>query len=453
MELIASIPLIGGLLATVIPFVIVLGIVVFIHEYGHYIVGRWSGIHAEVFSIGYGRPIWSGYDKRGTKWQIAWLPLGGYVKFLGDANAASFGDADDAANVAPEDRNRAFPTASVGARAATVAAGPIFNFILSAVIFTGVILYVGRPSEVPTVGELRIPIEAPFDLRVNDQILAVNGAEISSFGEFGEALDQMPIKGPIDLTISRGGDVMEVTAPYLFPPLVRDTTLFSPASKAGLKKGDIILSIEGQDLVSFSDLKAAVLASGENEIEMVYLRDGEEITTKLSPEYTEMPKESGGFEQKVMIGVRGSLAIEPLMESVEFFPTVWRGTKQVWSVITASLDGMRHMVRGAFGAEDGLSAKNLQGPLGIAQVSGGMAQKGLLEYIELIALLSTAIGMLNLFPIPILDGGHLMIFAYEAVVGKQPSDKVLNMAMSIGFVLLMSLMLFASYNDIVRLIT
>jgi len=165
MELIASIPLIGGFLSTVIPFILVLGIVVSIHEYGHYIVGRWSGIHAEVFSIGYGKAIWSGYDKRGTKWQVAWLPLGGYVKFLGDSNAASYGDGSEAANVAAEDRDRAFPTASIAARAATVAAGPIFNFILSAIIFTGIFLYVGTATPVPTVGELRMPITAPYEGR------------------------------------------------------------------------------------------------------------------------------------------------------------------------------------------------------------------------------------------------------------------------------------------------
>ena len=112
MELIASIPVFGGFLATVIPLIVILGVVVFVHEYGHYIVGRWSGIHAEVFSVGYGRPIWSWHDKRGTKWQIAWLPLGGYVKFLGDGNAASFNDSSNAGSIAHEDQGRAFPTAS-----------------------------------------------------------------------------------------------------------------------------------------------------------------------------------------------------------------------------------------------------------------------------------------------------------------------------------------------------
>ena len=451
MELIASIPLIGGLLATAIPFILVLGIVVAVHEYGHYIVGRWTGIHAEVFSVGYGRPIWSWYDKRGTKWQIAWLPLGGYVKFLGDANAASFGDADDVANVAPEDRPRAFPTASIGARAATVAAGPIFNFILSAIIFTAVFMYVGRATDVPTVGELRVPVTAPYDLREGDEILAFNGTDVDSFVEIYDQLDAMETKGDLQLTVRREGQEMEITSPYLLPPLVSRVSPLSPASKAGLQAEDLILSLGGERLNSFEDLKRVVLASEGQELEMIVLRNGAEVTTLITPEITDRPREGGGFEKRVMIGVAGSLAFDVKTETPPFFETLWRGTKQVWEVIVTSLDGLRHIIRGAFGADDGLGAENLQGPLGIAQISGESAKQGFLNFVELIALLSTAIGMLNLFPIPILDGGHLAIFAYEAVAGRQPSDKVLNAAMSVGFVLLMALMIFATYNDIMRI--
>jgi len=412
MEIIASIPLIGGFLATVIPFILVLGIVVAVHEYGHYIVGRWSGIHAEVFSVGYGKPIWTWHDKHGTQWQIAWLPLGGYVKFLGDANASSFGDGETLANVAPEDHSRAFPTASVGARAATVAAGPIFNFILSAIIFTGIFLYTGKATEVPTVGELRMPIDAPYDLKPDDQILEMNGVAIESFRDVYDQLDAMEPKGDIDLIVGRNGDEIAVTAPYLLPPLVSRVAPLSPASDAGLLAEDLILSLGGTKLSSFDDLKRVVLASEGQELEIVVLRDGAEVLSMITPKITDTPKEGGGFEKKVMIGVSGSLAFDVKTET-----------------------------------------ENLQGPLGIAQISGESAGQGLMNFIELVALLSTAIGMLNLFPIPILDGGHLVIFGYEAVAGKQPSDKVLNMAMSIGFVLLMALMVFATYNDIVRMVT
>ncbi len=453
MELIASIPLVGGFLATVIPFIVVLGIVVAVHEYGHYIIGRLCGIHAEVFSIGYGRPIWSGFDKRGTKWQVAWLPLGGYVKFLGDANAASFGDSDDIQGVAPEDRSRAFPTASVGARAATVAAGPIFNFILSAIVFTCIALYVGQPSKVPTVGELRLPIEAPYDLRVDDEILAVNGKEVSDFAELSAVVDEMESPGDLAMLVRRDGAELDVTVPYLSPALVGGITPLSAASRADIRQGDLFVSVNGAPMASFTDLRDVVLASDGNPLAFSLLRDGEIVEGTITPKVVDFPKEEGGFERRIMIGVQSAQLFAPKFESAPFFPTLWRGTTQVWTVIVTSLDGLKHIVRGAFGAEDGLGAENLQGPLGIAQISGESAKQGWIYYIQLIALLSTAIGMLNLFPIPILDGGHLVIFGYEAVVGRQPSDKVLNVAMSIGLVLLLALMFFATYNDVVRMIT
>ncbi len=453
MELIASIPVFGGFLATVIPFIVILGVVVFVHEYGHYIVGRWSGIHAEVFSVGYGRPIWSWHDKRGTKWQIAWLPLGGYVKFLGDGNAASFNDSSNTGSIAQEDQGRAFPTASVGARAATVAAGPFFNFILSAVVFTGIALYVGVPTQIPTNGELRMPIEEPYDLQVDDEILAVNGSDVEDFAGVFAELEKMETHGDVALTVRRDGAELDVVSPYFYPPLVGGLSPLSAATKADIEIGDLFVNVDGKDVASFEDLRDIVLASDGRALPYTLLRDGALVNGSITPQVVDYPKEEGGFERRIMIGVQSANLFSSKTEAAPFFPTLWRGTVQVWDVIVASLDGLKHIVRGVFGAEDGLGADNLQGPLGIAQISGESAKQGWIYYIQLIALLSTAIGMLNLFPIPILDGGHLVIFAYEAIAGRQPSDRVLNVAMSIGLVLLLALMLFATYNDIVRMIT
>lgn len=446
MELIANIPVIGGFLASFIPFIAVLGIVVYVHEYGHYIVGRWCGIHADVFSIGYGRTLYAWTDKRGTRWQLSALPLGGYVKFRGDANASSFGNPDETSG-----DPSSFPAATVLRRALTVAAGPVFNFILSAVVFAGLFLWQGQATETPSVGELRVPIPAPYDLRVGDEILAVNGAEIANYGDIIAAMDAMPVKEHVTLRIRRSGDERTVVAPYLLPPLVAGVTPLSPASRAGIEARDLIISIDGAPLASFDDLKAVVLASEGRELAVTVLRDGAEIDLMITPEVTETPKADGGFEKRVMIGVAGALAFAPLTETPGVLTAARRGVEQVWNVIVLSLDGLRHIVRGAFGAEDALSAKNLQGPLGIAQISGESAKQGWVSFVRLIALLSTAIGLLNLFPIPILDGGHLVIFGYEAMTGKQPHEKVLNVAMSIGFVLLMALMLFATYNDIMRI--
>ena len=445
MEFIAAIPLIGGALSVILPFLMVLGIVVFVHEYGHYIVGRWCGIHAEVFSVGYGKPLKTWTDKRGTIWQIAVLPLGGYVKFLGDANAASFNDGTRPDGLSAAEAARSFPTATVGRRALTVAAGPFANFILSTIIFGALFMYQGSATDVPTVDELRVPIAAHHDLQPGDEIVSMNGADVSDFGDIYEGLKEMEVKGDVTLVVRRDGREREVLAPYLLPPLVAGVQPLSPASDAGLLAGDLILTLGGAPLVAFEDLRKIVLASDGVELDMVVLRDGAEIPLKITPEITDTQAADGGFEKRVMIGVAGSLAITPQTETPGVLEALWGGMVQVYDVIVGSINGLYHIITGSLGAD------NLQGPIGIAQISGDMAGQGLFNFINLIALISTAIGLLNLFPIPILDGGHLAIFAYEAVTGRPPHERFLNVAMSIGFVLLMALMIFATYNDLMRI--
>lgn len=445
MDLIASIPVFGPILSTAIPFIVVLGIVVFIHEYGHYIVGRWCGIHAEVFSVGYGKPIWSWYDKRGTKWQIAWLPLGGYVKFLGDANAASFGDQDAADRVAPEDRGRAFPTASVGARAATVAAGPIFNFILSAVIFAGLAMWIGSASDPWRIGKLDTKALQDSDLAVGDRIVSVNGAEVGSLREVAVEVKKMETAGDVRLVVDRNGELLDMIVPYLYPPYILDTRPLSPASKAGFKPGDLILELDGEAITSFDELKDIVLKSESKALSALFLRDGKEQKTNVTPEILVVETPDGKFEKEVLIGVMGRLAISEMRERMGAFDAAKSGVQRVYFTIVSSINGIYHLITGGLGLE------NLNGPVGIAMVAGEQAAKTLADYLAFVAVISTAIGFLNLLPIPILDGGHLVIFAYEAVVGRQPHEKVLNMAMSVGFVLLMALMVFATYNDIMRI--
>lgn len=445
MELIASIPLVGGLLAVLIPFIVVLGIVVAVHEYGHYIVGRWCGIHAEVFSVGYGRPIWSRVDKRGTKWQIAVLPLGGYVKFLGDANASSFGDSEALEGMSKEERDRSFPGASVGKRAATVAAGPIFNFILSVFVFAGVILWVGVPVEPATVADLDTQELWDSEIKPGDEIIEVNGVEVESMGQVSRVVLDMEEAGPIDMVVRRDGDERAITVPYLFPPLVSDVRPLSAASAAGVQRGDLIVSLAGEPLESFDDLKRIVLASNGKDLPMVVRRDGADLTLSVTPEIVDLPDGQGGFEKRVMIGVVGSLAIRELRENPGIPAAVKFGGQAVYSTISNSLNAIGSLITGA------LSPDNLSGPVGIARVSGEQAAKSWVDYFEFLAIISTAIGLLNLFPIPILDGGHLVFFAYEAVVGRQPRDKFLHLAMTTGLVLLLALMVFATYNDVMKI--
>ncbi|MFS4439010.1 RIP metalloprotease RseP [Paracoccaceae bacterium GXU_MW_L88] len=437
MEFLTSIPLIG----TLLPFVFVLSIVVAIHEYGHYIVGRWCGIHAEVFSIGFGKVLWSRVDSRGTRWQIAALPLGGYVKFLGDADATSRADAATTAAVRAEDQARSFPHASLLARALTVVAGPVANFILSAVIFTALAFWVGQAKEGTEIGAL---VEIPgveSGLQVGDEILAVGGQEVASLGEVFAV--ELPDAASVDYLIRRDGDTLTVPGPMPFPPLVGGVQPYSPAANAGLEEGDVIRAINGETIWGFNALRETVEPSVGQELDLTVLRGAEEITLTLVPE--EMDSQTAdGFEKRVMIGVFGAPVMSPVTETPGLFTAMGRGVERVWFVISSSIAGLIGILGGQ------VSADNLQGPLGIADFSRQAAEGGWLQLVSLIGVISTAIGLMNLFPIPVLDGGHLMLYLAEWLRGKPLPAKAVNFMMTVGMSLLLLLMLFATYNDIMR---
>ena len=448
MDAIASLPLIGGFLSTVLPFVAVLGIVVFVHEYGHYIVARWCGIRAEVFSIGFGPVLWSRVDRRGTLWQVAALPLGGYVKFLGDADGSSRANTDMMEVMTPAEQAATFHGASVGRRMLTVLAGPVANFVLTIAVFTGVIMWQGVAMERPTIGQIEaLPGTIEQPLRPGDVVLEVNGTPVDSFEEVFLTALEMPEPGPFSARIERAGSRLDVTAPYPFPPLVQGVEPLSPASRAGLMRGDLILTADGQRLEAFEDLRRVVLASEARTIPMEVWRDGATIALEITPVERDTGDGDGGFERRVMIGVAGATLYQPATETPMPWTAIGLGTERMVNVITQSLNGIRHIIIGTIGVD------NLQGPLGIAQISGETAQQGFLSFILLIGVISTAIGMLNLFPIPVLDGGHLVAFAIEAIRGRPPSPAVMQIAMSIGLGLILLLMVFATYNDIMRMVS
>lgn len=447
MELIASIPFFGGFLATVLPFVVVLGIVVFVHEYGHYIVARWCGIQSEVFSIGFGPVLWSRRDRRGTVWQLAALPLGGYVRFLGDGDGSSRADPAALRAMSASERARSFHGATVWRRMATVLAGPFANFILSVAVFAGLAMWQGVPSERPVLGEIDpLPgVEQP--LLAGDLVLEVNGAPVTQIADIYRVAAEMPAPGPMTFVVERGGERLELTAPYALPPLVTGVEPLSPASRAGLRPGDVILSAGGQSLTAFEDLRRQVLGSGGRDLLLEVWRDGDVLTLAITPTERDAPDGQGGFERRVMIGVAGASLYLPAVETPTPWTAVGIGALRVVDVIVQSLNGLKSILTGAIGAD------NLQGPIGIAQVSGETASQGLVSFVALIGVISTAIGMLNLFPIPALDGGHVVAFAIEAVRGRPPSDKAMQFAMSLGLGLILLLMVFATYNDIMRMVS
>jgi regulator of sigma E protease len=436
------IPQFGGIAFTLVAFIAALSIIVAIHEYGHYIVGRWTGIHAEVFSLGFGPVLFSRTDRHGTRWQVAALPFGGYVKFLGDADAASGKDpaAIDALDV--EERRRSMHGAPLWARALTVAAGPVFNFILSILVFALFLAFTGRAVDEPRVGaQVALPGDmAQFE--PGDLILTMEGQPVTAFADLFSIAETLEPSPSVAYTVERDGAQIEVEAAFPLVPLVQSVAPQSAAIAAGLREGDLIRAVNGEPIHAFRQLREAVDAAEGAPLDLTIWRAGEDIDVTLTPRRTDLPTPDGGFETRWLIGVTGGLSFEPVRENVGPLAALGYGAEQTLFVVQSSLSGLWHMITGA------ISSCNLQGPIGIAETSGAAASQGIDNFIWFVAVLSTAVGLLNLFPIPVLDGGHLVFHAYEAVAGKPPSDKALRVFMTIGLTLLLSLMLFALTNDI-----
>lgn len=447
MDIVSLIPQFGGLLYTIIAFVVALSIIVAVHEYGHYIVGRWSGIHAEVFSLGFGPVLFSRVDKRGTRWQVALLPFGGYVKFLGDADAASGKDAGAMQRVAqdPAALRRTMHGAPLWARTATVAAGPLFNFIMSILVFAAIFMSRGVAMDPLTIGETRLLPDGFYELRVGDEVTGIAGAPTPEFGDdvaWAEFTDNIPVEPVLDYAIRRDGRDMVVAGPYPLPPFVSQVAPRSAAMDIELKQGDVITAIDGQPVFAFQQLKDAVEGSDGRVLLLDVWRDGRTLEFALAPRRTDEPQPEGGFVTHWRIGIAGGMAFVAATEPSGLGEAVSGGVQQTVRVITSSLSGLWHMVTGA------ISTCNMSGPIGIAETSGAMASQGAQSFIWFIAVLSTAVGLLNLFPIPALDGGHLLFYAYEAVAGKPPSDLALRILMAAGIAMILSLMVFALGNDL-----
>lgn len=363
-------------LGYLLPFLFVLTIVVFVHELGHFLVGRWCGVDVKTFSIGFGRELFGFNDRHGTRWRFALIPLGGYVKFSGDADAASAPDDAAVNRMSAQERARSFPAQSLGERAAIVAAGPIANFLLAILIFAGSAFFFGKQVLIPRV----------------DAVVAGSAAE-----------------------------------------------------KAGLKAGDIVIAIDGQRVTSFSDMQRIVSTRPDERLEVQVERDGGTVTLPVTPALTEM-KTQLGIQRIGVIGVKASPRPEDwqtqrfgLLESTK------AGFVETWFVVTRTYDYIAKLVTGRE------STDQLSGPIRIAQVSGIVASNGgLLGLINLAAILSVSIGLMNLVPVPMLDGGHLLFYVYEALRGRPLSPRAQEIGFRVGLALVLMLMLFVTWNDIVH---
>ena len=442
MEYSFFIPQFGNFILTVLAFILCLSVIVFVHEFGHYFIGKISGIHAEVFSIGFGPVITSFHDKKGTRWQIAALPLGGYVKFLGEKNISGNSSVEIMSPEDPVFRRKSMYGAPLWARFLTVAAGPIFNFIFSGLIFFVIYLNQGITKFPLTVDEL---FDAPYEqkLRKDDIIRSINGVELND--------KLFDLRNPFEVSISenfftyvveRNGELVTLDQAIQNPPRITQVLPKSSAISAGLKKGDFILSINSKKLTSFVQIKEIVEASRGESLKIEYWRAGRVYETELKPLIVDVPNETGGFERIYRIGIVSDyLPFKPAKKQQSIFWALVSSIESIYLIMEGSVKGLYHIVFG------NISSCNLSGPISIAETSGQMVKQGSVNYLWFIAVLSTAIGMINLFPIPVLDGGHLMFFAVEAIMGEKPNQTIVNTFMTFGFILLVGLMLFSLFND------
>ncbi|CAN7235304.1 RIP metalloprotease [Phenylobacterium sp. LjRoot225] len=388
-----------NILLYILPFILVIGVVVTVHELGHFLAARWLGTSIDRFSIGFGRAIASWRDKHGVEWRIGWLPLGGYVKFAGDENVSSLPDADDLATLRQEivaregagALDRYFHFKPLWQRAIIVAGGPLANFLLAISIFAILLMTLGKP---------------------------VSPARI---------------------------DVIQTG---------------SPAERAGFQVGDVVLKADGKTIEDFRDIRLVVALRSDTPTDFVVQRAGRQLTLTATPVRTAVVDQFGHVQRYGALGVRQDL--RPDEVSMRRYPpieAVGEGAKQAWSQVVTTVKYLGRLVTGRE------TADQLSGPLGIAQLSGDIAKKTAevspnvptllanwgITLLELVASISVGIGFLNLLPVPVLDGGHLLFYAFEAVARRPLTAKVQAAGYRLGLALVLGLMLFATWNDLQRL--
>ena len=415
-------------------FIAVVAIVVFAHELGHYLVGRICGIDAEVFSVGFGPPIVSWMDRAGTRWQLASIPLGGFVKF---EEGAIIPSAESAASGSEAGKH------SLKCRAATVAAGPAASFLFAIAVFAVSAVATGVVDGRAIIGELKpIPAYSP-DFESGDVIVAVNDVEIADIFDLHRYSQSGDMTFDQIYTVHRGERRLEVAGPPPVPSLIADVVPDSPADNSGLRPGDVVVAIDGSKIRTFEEMRNRVVASSGRTMEFQIWRGGEIFESNIAARLNTRNLPDGRVEVVPTIGVMADLFFVPQKYRPTPFEAIWLGAAQTWLIIVRSLEGLALMSVGA------ISSCNLQGPVGIAELSGQAASQGLSSFVFFVAVLSAAIGFLNLLPIPVLDGGFLLLFGIEAATGRRPAPQVLNRILLVGAAAILFLLGFGLWNDLI----
>ena len=416
---------------------------IFVHEFGHFIVARLNKIDVSVFSIGFGPRILSFRDKKGTEWQFAIIPLGGFVRFAGDDNLSSIKTQVDANS--DYSNSALFNEAPLIGRFSTVLAGPLANFIFSVLVFSLILLVQGVSVSDPVIGKINKFYEAKYDIKVNDKILEVEGKKVNSFSEIFSHIKSSGSETS-KFTIRRGASVREIEIPYLLQPIVEAIEPLSAASLAGLQIGDVFLTVEEKKLANFNDLRELIKNSEGRLLNATIFRDGQILKKSIQPVLSPIENQNGDFDSIYRIGVAGGPIFYPPRETPNVLNALIFGVDATIGVIEASFKGIKGIVSGQ------VDPKHLSGPIGIAHAVSDSINSGLIALLSLVAVISTGIGFVNLLPIPILDGGHIVMMIYEFFSRKKPSEGVLRFSMIFGLVLLLSLLMFTTFNDISRLV-
>ncbi len=450
----------GSALGSLLAFIVAISVLVAVHEYGHYIVGRWTGMKVLRFSIGFGKPIWTrigGKDR--TEYCISAIPLGGYVRFLDTREGP----------IPEEDEGRAFNQRPVPQRIAVLLAGPAFNFLFAILAYWALFIY-GIPTLVPAVGEVEPDsYAAQAGLAQGDRIVAVGEVQTEDWESALVAmLDQMVSDGRVpltleaedgwrrDTTIDVGADARRLTEPGMLfdglgfrpfgagdlPADVGRVEDDGPAKAAGLQAGDRIVGIDGEPILDFGDLVAAVQPRANQRVSVDYVRDGQRLSTTLVIQ-----------EQRVDGEVRGRIGVAHSGDFSDFYyqrrygpvDSIGEAMARTWSTTVFTLRMLVRMVTGD------VSIKNISGPINIAQFAGESAERGLDYFLGFLAIVSISLGVLNLLPIPVLDGGQIVYQSIEGLKGSPMSERAQILGQQIGIFALILLMSFAFYNDLARI--